>query len=55
LKTYWRVNSPFVFISIDGLQYYGTLIYESFAKYTQALEECVATKMPDILRNHKEF
>lgn len=49
MKSDWKVSAPFVFVEVDGLGNSGTQIFDSFARYTQALEECVTSKLPEVI------
>jgi hypothetical protein len=49
LKSDWKASAPFVFCEVDGLGNSGTVIMDSFTKYAVALEECVLTKLPQVL------
>ena len=49
LKSDWKVSAPFVFVEVEGLGNSGTAIFESFSRYVSALEDCVTTKLPDVL------
>lgn len=49
MKTDWQVGAPFVFVNVDGLGNSGNLIYESFSKYCEAMQDVVTTQLPDLL------
>jgi hypothetical protein len=49
LKSDWKVSAPFVFVEVEGLGNSGTAIFDSFSRYVSALEDCVTSKLPDVL------
>jgi len=51
LKSDWKASAPFVFCDIGPLGDSGALMMDAFVKYTQALEDVVLTKLPELLRS----
>jgi hypothetical protein len=49
LKSDWKVSAPFVFVDVTSLGDSGTLVFESFGRYTAALEHVVLVKLPELM------
>ena len=49
LKSDWKVSAPFVFVDVSSLGDSGTLVFESFTRYTSALEDVVLVKLPELM------
>jgi hypothetical protein len=45
----WKANAPFAFVDVSSLGDESTLMFESFDRYTRALEDVILVKMPDLL------
>ena len=45
----WKVSAPFAYVDVSSLGDSSTLVFDSFDRYTRALEDVVLVKLPDLM------
>jgi hypothetical protein len=49
LKSDWKASAPFAYVDISSMGDSGQLMFDSFDRYTRALEDVVLVKLPDLM------